>query len=440
LDRKFELQFAQEADRVIVITEEMREELIGRGVAANKVFIAPNCVDTTKFVPLGKDVALLKKLGFARPELQVVGFAGSVTSYEGIDYVDHALSNLKKQGQQFNFLVLGAGKFLSELKTLVSKLGLDDSTRFVDGVASKEMPVYLSSIDIFPLARKSLPVTELVSPIKPLEAMSVGGAVILSDVSPHKVYFEGYDHRALSFKKDDISSLEERLPQLLEDSPDERVTMRIDARNWTKAHRQWSDAGAAFKGALESIRNQPVSEQDLDQELPIKSYTVAFIGDTFTSDTFIPELNAIQILPNNWRTIYEQQTIDALFIESAWMGNDGAWHGIVGYYSDETHAPLSYLIQHSLNLGIPVMFWNKEDPVHFNRFKKTASMCDYVFTTDARTIVDYNQQPDNVIRTVASAPFSAQPLLHNPLPSTRDKNEDIAYGGTYYGDKYATRK
>src|SRR5699024_4860226 len=62
------------------------------------------------------------------------------------------------------------------------------------------------------------------------------------------------------------------------------------------------------------------------------------------------------------------------------------------------------------------------------------------FTTDARTIVDYNQQPDNVIRTVASAPFSAQPLLHNPLPSTRDKNEDIAYGGTYYGDKYATRK
>src|SRR5699024_1085280 len=55
-------------------------------------------------------------------------------------------------------------------------------------------------------------------------------------------------------------------------------------------------------------------------------------------------------------------------------------------------------------------------------------------------IVDYNQLPDNVIKTVASAPFSAQPLLHNPLPTTREKDEDIAYGGTYYGDKYATRK
>lgn len=440
LDRKFEIFVAQEADRVVVITEEMRENLIGRGIAKNKIFVAPNCVDTTKFVPLGKDLALLKKIAFARPELPVVGFAGSVTSYEGVDHVALALSSLKKKGQQFNFLVLGAGKFLSELKTLVSKLGLEDSTRFVDGVASEEMPVYLSSIDIFPLARKSLPVTELVSPIKPLEAMSVGGAVLLSDVSPHVAYYEGHDQRALSFKKDDISSLEEQLQTMLEASPDERLTMGIHARNWIKEHRQWSNAGAALKRVVDSIRNQLVSEQELEQELPLKSYTVAFIGDTFTSDTFIPELNAIQILPENWRKIYEQQNIDALFIESAWMGNDGAWHGIVGYYSDETNAPLAELIKHSRNLGIPVLFWNKEDPVHFNRFKKTASMCDYVFTTDARTIVDYNQQPGNVIKTVASAPFAAQPLLHNPLPSTREKNEDIAYGGTYYGDKYATRK
>src|SRR5699024_6910222 len=288
LDRKFELQFAQEADRVIVITEEMREELIGRGVAANKVFIAPNCVDTTKFVPLGKDVALLKKLGFARPELPVVGFAGSVTSYEGIDYVAHALSNLKKQGQQFNFLVLGAGKFLSELKTLVSKLGLDDSTRFVDGVASKEMPVYLSSIDIFPLARKSLPVTELVSPIKPLEAMSVGGALLLSNVSPHCVYFEGDDNRAISFTKDDVESLTAQLKSLLEASPDERMEMGIRARDWIKQNRQWSNAGASFKRVLNSIRDENSLPTSPENELPLKSYTVAFIGDTFTSDTFVP--------------------------------------------------------------------------------------------------------------------------------------------------------
>lgn len=439
LDRKFELLVAHEADRVVVITDEMREDLIARGVRAEKINVAPNCVDVKKFAPLGKDLSLLKRLGFASPELPVVGFAGSVTSYEGLDYVVEALAELRQQGVDFNFLIIGGGKFLPEIQRLVTKMGLEENTRFVGNVSSHDMPVYLSSIDIFPIARKSLPVTELVSPIKPLEAMAIGGAVVLSDVSPHSVYYDDNGERALKFTKDDVQSLARQLRHLLELSPDERKLMGRRARRWIKDNRQWSDAGAVFHSAMVSVRSENEVDSAAD-ELPLKSYTVAFIGDTFTSDTFLPELTAIQIRPDNWRDVYSNQTIDALFIESAWMGNDGAWHGLVGYYGDEAHAPITELIEHSRGLGIPVMFWNKEDPVHFNRFKRTAAMCDYVFTTDARTIVDYNQLPDNVIKTVTSAPFSAQPLLHNPLPSTREKEESIAYGGTYYGDKYATRK
>lgn len=440
LDRKFELFVAQQADRVIVITDEMREDLTRRGVAAEKIYVAPNCVDVEKFAPLGKDLVLLKNLGFAHPELPLVGFAGSITSYEGLDYVVQALSEIHKQGIEFNLLIIGGGKFLPEVKDLVTGLDLDGRTRYISGIPNKQMPVYLSAIDIFPIARKSLPVTELVSPIKPLEAMAVGGAVLLSDVSPHGAYYDQKGQRARNFTKDNVQSLTEELKALLEASPDELRLMGRRARQWIKANRQWSNAGTVFRTALESAGTLTDSDAAYEDERPLKSYTVAFIGDTFTSDTFIPELTAIPIRPDNWREVYENQTIDALFIESAWMGNDGAWHGVVGYYDEETHAPLVELIEHSRSLGVPVLFWNKEDPVHFNRFKRTAAMCDYVFTTDARTIVDYNQLPNNVIKTVASAPFSAQPLLHNPLPSTREKDEDIAYGGTYYGDKYATRK
>src|SRR5699024_7740562 len=372
--------------------------------------------------------------------LPVVGFAGSVTSYEGLDYVVEALSEIHKQGIEFNFLIIGSGKFLPQIKELVTKLDLDGRTRYVTGIPNKEMPVYLSAIDIFPIARKSLPVTELVSPIKPLEAMAVGGIVLLSDVSPHRVYYDDFGQRARSFTKDNVQSLTEQLKALIKTSPDERRSIGTHARQWIRENRRWSDAGAVFRTALESAGRLPDSDSAYEAELPLKSFTVAFIGDTFTSDTFVPELTALQIRPDNWREVYANETIDALFIESAWMGNDGAWHGIVGYYGEEAHAPLVELIEYSRSFGIPVLFWNKEDPVHFNRFKKTAAMCDYVFTTDARTIVDYNQLPDNVIKTVASAPFSAQPLLHNPLPTTREKDEDIAYGGTYYGDKYATRK
>lgn len=440
LDRKFELFVAQQADQVVVITEEMRADLTQRGVSAKKIHVAPNCVDVEKFAPLGKDNVLLKKLGFTSPHLPVVGFAGSVTSYEGLDYVVEALSEIHKQGIEFNFLIIGSGKFLPQIKELVTKLDLDGRTRYVTGIPNKEMPVYLSAIDIFPIARKSLPVTELVSPIKPLEAMAVGGIVLLSDVSPQRVYYDDFGQRARSFTKDNVQSLTEQLKALIKTSPDERRRMGTHARQWIRENRQWSDAGAVFRTALESAGRLPDSNSAYEAELPLKSFTVAFIGDTFTSDTFIPELTALQIRPDNWREVYANETIDALFIESAWMGNDGAWHGIVGYYGEEAHAPLVELIEYSRSFGIPVLFWNKEDPVHFNRFKKTAAMCDYVFTTDARTIVDYNQLPDNVIKTVSSAPFSAQPLLHNPLPTTREKDEDIAYGGTYYGDKYATRK
>lgn len=439
-DRKFENFVAKQADQVVVITDEMRVELTQRGVSPEKIHVAPNCVDVETFAPLGKDLGLLKKLGFSRPELPVVGFAGSVTNYEGLDYVVKALSDIHRQGIDFNFLIIGGGKFLPKIKELVTELNLDDYTRYVKGIPNKQMPVYLSSIDIFPIARKSLPVTELVSPIKPLEAMAVGGAILLSDVSPHSVYFDERGERARSFTKDDLQSLTVQLKILLEASSDERKRMGTHARRWVRENRQWSEAGAVFRTALESAAMVAASEIAYEAERSLKSFTVAFIGDTFTADTFIPELTALQIRPDNWRDIYTRESIDALFIESAWMGNDGAWHGIVGYYSEEAHAPLVELIQHSRSLGIPVLFWNKEDPVHFNRFKRTAALCDYVFTTDARTIVDYNQLPDNVIQTVASAPFSAQPLLHNPLPSTRKKDESIAYGGTYYGDKYTTRK
>ncbi len=438
-DRSMEFLVARNADRVVVITEEMRQDLISRGLDGEKITVAPNCVDVDQFAPLGKDAALLKRLGFSDPELPVVGFAGSVTDYEGLDLVAHALADLKKQGRRFNFLVMGAGAYLEPLQSLVTSLGLDPETRYVSGIPNEQMPVYLSSIDIFPLARKSLPVTELVSPLKPLEAMAVGGAVVLSDVSPHRVFFGEDQQRALGFTKDDAGSLAVQLDRLLGSAQD-RQAMGVKARRWVRDHRQWEVTGTRIEQVLESLAQEVRQEAPSSPEKPLKDLLVAFIGDTFTSETFLPELTALRVRPDDWREQFAQRPVDALFIESAWQGNDGAWEGIIGYYDDETHAPIVELIDHCRQQGIPVMFWNKEDPVHFNRFKRTAAQCDYVFTTDARTIVDYNALPEHRITTVASAPFAAQPRLHNPLPSTREQDEAIAYGGTYYGDKYATRK
>ncbi|WP_176386711.1 glycosyltransferase [Gulosibacter sp. 10] len=439
LDRKFELFVAQNADKIVVITDEMKQDLIERGVDGAKISVAPNCVDPEKFAPLGKDLNLCKRIGFERPELPVIGFAGSVTDYEGLDLVVQALADLKEAGKEFNFLLIGGGKHLPVLQKEIGRLRLDAETRQISGIPNEQMPVYLSSIDIFPLARQSLPVTELVSPLKPLEAMATGGAVLLSDVSPHGVFYGENQDRALKFDKGDASSLRSQLERLLDDA-ELRRRLGWNAREWILENRQWSHSGAVFETVFRGLRAEWKRASSADAEAPLKSYTVAFIGDVFTTDTFVPELTAVRVTPDDWREQYKAQKIDALFIESAWRGNDGAWTGTVGYYDDETHAPIVELIEYSRENGIPVMFWNKEDPVHFNRFKRTAALCDYVFTTDARTIPAYKSLEANRIKVVASAPFAAQPLLHNPLPTTREKEDTIAYGGTYYGDKYATRK
>src|SRR5690606_14946994 len=117
--------------------------------------------------------------------------------------------------------------------------------------------------------------------------------------------------------------------------------------------------------------------------------TLGLIADQFTTDTLASAVKVVPLSPDNWRQELQRQSIDVLFVESAWKGNNGQWHRKVGHYSDEEFASLQALLTYCRSQGIPSLFWNKEDPVHFERFRKTASLCDHVFTTDSRRIIPY---------------------------------------------------
>ena len=131
--------------------------------------------------------------------------------------------------------------------------------------------------------------------------------------------------------------------------------------------------------------------------------------------------------------------LDLVFIESAWSGNGGQWHRGVGYYSDDEDRALAGLLAATRERGIPTVFWNKEDPVHFARFVRSAARCDHVFTTDGNMVVPYLEAGVGTVRTASSLPFYAQPGIHNPLPGRRPFEQTVAYAGTYYGDRYAKR-
>lgn len=437
LMRTLEQQAAREADLVITLTEELADELTRWGVARERIVLVPNAVDVDRFQSIPPDVAIAAELGL-KPGVPVIGYAGSAVAYEGLELLLDALAQLKHQGEDFVFVLVGDGKVLDTVKARVKTLGLEDHCRFTGRVPFDQVARYLSCMDIMPVPRLSSAVTEMVSALKPLEAMAMGKAVVLSDVSPHKT-MAGNNERARLFRKDNAQDLAKTLQQLMHD-PDERARLGKAAREWVVHARSWNHVTRVYSEALQGVRHaarntvsSPISTQNLDQ------ITLGLIADQFTTDTLSSAVKVIPLSPDNWQQELARQSIDALFVESAWKGNNGQWHHKVGFYSEEEFAPLQALLSHCRQQGIPSLFWNKEDPVHFDRFRKTASLCDHVFTTDSRRIIPYLSTPGSLTKTASSCPFYASPKLHNLLPSTRPWQPTAAYGGTYYGSRYPER-
>ncbi len=104
--------------------------------------------------------------------------------------------------------------------------------------------------------------------------------------------------------------------------------------------------------------------------------------------------------------------LDLLFVESAWHGNGDAWQ----YHLTGTSAPrpaIVELVQWCRDHGVPTVFWNKEDPVHYADFLDTARLFDHVWTTDSDRVPDYHRDLGH--DRVGVLPFAAQQSLHNPI-------------------------
>jgi len=438
LMRALEQQAAREADLIITLTQELADELASWGVPRQRIVLVPNAVDTQRFTPQAADREVAKQLQLPHG-VPVIGYAGSAVACEGLDLLLQALALLKKQGEDFVFVLVGDGAVMGTVQAQAKKLGLEKHCRFPGRVPFDQVPRYLSCMDIMPVPRLSSPVTEVVSALKPLEAMAMGKAVVLSDVSPHKT-MAGNNERAYLFAKDDAQALSHTLQQLMHD-PAKRARIGQAAQAWVQAERSWNHVTSIYANALQTVRKQHHASNvtSSSKVKNLNQITLGLIADQFTTDTLASAVKVLPLSPENWLQELKAQPIDAMFVESAWKGNQGRWHRKVGYYSDEEFAPLKALLAHCRSMGIPILFWNKEDPVHFERFRQTAALCDHVFTTDSRRIIPYLATPGALSLTASSCPFYASPQIHNLLPSTRTWQHTAAYGGTYYGKRYPER-
>lgn len=162
---------------------------------------------------------------------------------------------------------------------------------------------------------------------------------------------------------------------------------------------------------------------------------VGVILDDFSYYNFSPEFQAIKISSKNFMN--DIKNIDMLFVESAWAGNNNQWRLVIGPNNRWVDGAINSIINVCKKRGIPTVFWNKEDPVHFKNFLWLAKKFDFVFTTDDGSINKYRSALKH--NRIYALPFAAQPMYQYPsVLSGRNKNP--CFAGTYWNKQHLHRK
>ncbi|MFV1876118.1 glycosyltransferase family 4 protein [Nioella sp.] len=257
-ERYLETATACAAEAVLTLTAPMQKELENRGVAPGKIHIVPNGCDPGAFLPSAPDAALRNMHGLP-PDVPVIGYVGSFSQYEGLDNLLRACAALRDAGTAFRLVLVGdeppvattARNRPERIRDMARRLGLSDWLLMPGRVPHDVASAWYSLIDIAAFPRKSQPVTELVSPLKPLEALSMEKAVIVSSVAGMQGLVDD-ERTGLIVKKDDVGALTDALSRL---ATDVRLRHRLGqaGRTWVEDQRSWRKVARKFLDAVSPL-------------------------------------------------------------------------------------------------------------------------------------------------------------------------------------------
>ncbi len=258
VQRLLEAEIGRHADHVFTLTGPMRDELVGRGVPAEKITLLPNSCDPERFTPRPRDAGLAARLGIPA-DVPVIGYIGTFVQYEGLDDLARAAALLRRRGLVFRLMLVGnentsgteRGPITTEIERVAAEEGLADWLILPGRVPHAEVEAYYSLIDVAPFPRKPQPVTEMVSPMKPLEALAMEKAVVVSSVRAlTEMVADG--ETGLVFAKGDVESLAEVLARLIGDAG-LRARLGRAGRAWVEESRTWTATAAAARAEIDRV-------------------------------------------------------------------------------------------------------------------------------------------------------------------------------------------
>ena len=249
LTRALETYVLQRSAAVTTICEGLRSDIVRRGISEEKVTVIPNAVDPNRFSINGRpNLSLQKKLGLdGKP---VLGFIGSFYAYEGLPLLLRALPGIIEKVPDVHLLLVGGGPEEARLKAMVNSAGLQGRVIMTGRVHHDDIQDYYNLIDIFVYPRLSMRLTDLVTPLKPLEAMAQGRLVLASDVGGHRELIRPGENGQL-FKSGQVAALEAAAIDLIRNRGGwqalrERGRAFVESeRNWAASVRRYRDVYAA---------------------------------------------------------------------------------------------------------------------------------------------------------------------------------------------------
>lgn len=244
VSRALESFALRHADQVTTICEGLRGDIQVRGIPADKITVIPNAVDANAFqFGAEPDATLRSELGL--DGCTVLGFAGSFYGYEGLDRLVAATARLAARDPSIRLLLVGGGVQEANLRRQTADLGIADRVIFTGRVPHSRVQKYYELIDVLAYPRLPIRLTELVTPLKPLEAMAQGRMFVASDVGGHRELVrhgetgflcQAGSAEALADAIADVLAHRERWPAI-----------RRQARDFVERERTWANSVARYR-------------------------------------------------------------------------------------------------------------------------------------------------------------------------------------------------
>jgi PEP-CTERM/exosortase A-associated glycosyltransferase len=233
------------------ICEGLRAEIAGtRGIPASKIEVIPNAVDIADFSMGGQaDPQLAARLGLDGKT--VLGFIGSFYAYEGLDLLLDAVPAMLARRPDLRVLLVGGGPQEQALRAQAERLGIAGQVVFTGRVPHSEVQRYYDLVDVLCYPRHKMRLTDLVTPLKPLEAMAQGRLMAASDVGGHQELIED-GRTGVLFTAGDPQALAHKVLALL-DAPQQWPALRQQGRRFVETERTWAASVARYRHVYGSV-------------------------------------------------------------------------------------------------------------------------------------------------------------------------------------------